>query len=730
MMGADEFLAQYAAALRTYLDNRDEASLVAGYELGRDALVNQISILDIIENHFRLVGGAGGDESMALPFLLQTLATLDVATRGFLDGRKRYEQQRTRAEGLADRDAFRDALVNALQEGFFVADRDGTVVEINDAFTRITGYPAAELPYRWPHPWVVDQSIAGQQLSEVAARGHLQSDMQIRHRDGRLGWAAFSINAVTADPSAFVGTIRDITTDRADAVRDRALVRLATAVGVATTLTEVLDLTLEECRTVIDLHRVVAIQWPSGDGDPDLYAAGEQAPAAWADLDGDVRAALTNASSWPPLTVKQVAAKPGRRTARGMIAVLAGPHHTTLWLEYATSRPVAADDRKLLTAIVGHLSLAVQHVDQFAAARETSLTLQRAMLPSVQPPPGFAVRYEPAVSPLEICGDWYDVLSLGGHRIGVIVGDCVGRGLRAAAVMGQLRSSARALLLTDAQPSRVLDELDAAAALIPGAICTTVFVAVVDTESGTLTFSSAGHPPAVLAAVPTVELLTDAASVPLGVARSGPRANASRSLPTGAALLVYTDGLVERHGEAIDAGIQRAARVLLDAQDSAADTIADTVLRELAPQNGYDDDVAIVVYRHHPPLNIDVAATPERLADVRGRLTGWLGASGVSNAVAADIVLAVNEACTNSVEHAYRDAPRRRIQVHAERVDNEITVRTVDFGTWKAVDPHSRGRGRGLPMMRALSSRVDVQTADTGTIVAMAFILPVSVSRT
>ena len=84
--------------------------------------------------------------SAALHFLLQTLAPLDVATRGFLEGTKRYEEQRARAEDLADRDEFRTALVNSLQEGFFVSEHRGAVIEINDAFTNITGYPAAVCP--------------------------------------------------------------------------------------------------------------------------------------------------------------------------------------------------------------------------------------------------------------------------------------------------------------------------------------------------------------------------------------------------------------------------------------------------------------------------------------------------------------------------------------------------------------------------------------------------------
>lgn len=155
--------------------------------------------------------------------------------------------------------------------------------------------------------------------------------------------------------------------------------------------------------------------------------------------------------------------------------MLSGTGDLALWLELGAPRWLSAEDRLLITVLIGHLSLAMQHVRQFESARETSLTLQRAMLPPIESPPGFVMRYEPAVPPLEIGGDWYDVLSIGDHRIGIVVGDCVGRGLPAAAIMGQLRSSARALLINGAGPAAVLEQLDLAASLIPNAYCTTVF---------------------------------------------------------------------------------------------------------------------------------------------------------------------------------------------------------------------------------------------------------------
>ena len=159
MTEAADFHAEYAAALRAYLAARGEDSLAVGHELGRRALARP----DKHARHHRKplparlrTQDSGSENAVALQFLLQTLAALDVATRGFLDGTRRYEQQRARADDLADRDEFRTALVNSLQEGFFVADRTGAVVEINDAFADITGFGADRVPYTWPHPWMAD----------------------------------------------------------------------------------------------------------------------------------------------------------------------------------------------------------------------------------------------------------------------------------------------------------------------------------------------------------------------------------------------------------------------------------------------------------------------------------------------------------------------------------------------------------------------------------------------
>jgi serine phosphatase RsbU (regulator of sigma subunit)/anti-sigma regulatory factor (Ser/Thr protein kinase) len=496
---------------------------------------------------------------------------------------------------------------------------------------------------------------------------------------------------------------------------------------VAKTVDELLSITLDECRAAIDVQRVIAVSWPGGDGEPTVQMAGDPPESSWRTLDPWLRNTFQEARHQLPLTAKTVDTPENPGKAQGLVAVLSNTGDLALWLELRTPRWVSAEDRLLVTVLIGHLSLAMQHVRQFESARETSLTLQRALLPTVQPPAGFAVCYEPAVLPLEIGGDWYDVLPIGDNRIGIVVGDCVGRGLPAAAVMGQLRSSARALLINGAQPARLLEQLDLAASLIPNAYCTTVFLAILDTETGVLEYSNAGHMPAMVAGPKPANttVVTDAASVPLAVRRTEPRPQASRVLPAGSTLMLYTDGLVERKHESIDIGIARAADVLLATTKLPLHAVPETIVHALAPPSGYDDDVAMVIYRHRPTqLRIESEALAEELAEIRHRLAAWLRAADVPDAQAADIVLVVNEACTNCIEHAYRGHAIGAMLLQAEVTDGQVRTRVTDTGSWKTPAADPGNSGRGLVLMRALSDTMEVHSSPEGTTVGTTFRIP------
>jgi serine phosphatase RsbU (regulator of sigma subunit) len=228
---------------------------------------------------------------------------------------------------------------------------------------------------------------------------------------------------------------------------------------------------------------------------------------------------------------------------------------------------------------------------------EVAVTLQRAVLGPTALPAGFAVHYEPAAGTLEVGGDWYDVVDLPGGRYGVVVGDVVGSGLPAAAVMGQLRSAGRALLLESHSPSQVLTALDRFASLVPGASCSTVFCGVIDPERGVLRYSRAGHvPPVLVDADGTSRLLETAGSLPLAVAGDLRRPEADVDLPAGSTLLLYTDGLVERRGSDLDQGTARATAALADGRHLPPGQLAQLLTDQLL-DDAPDDDVAFLIYR-------------------------------------------------------------------------------------------------------------------------------------
>jgi anti-sigma regulatory factor (Ser/Thr protein kinase) len=180
-----------------------------------------------------------------------------------------------------------------------------------------------------------------------------------------------------------------------------------------------------------------------------------------------------------------------------------------------------------------------------------------------------------------------------------------------------------------------------------------------------------------------------------------------------------------RKHESIDDGIARAADVLVETMKLPLDAVADAMLRELAPAAGYDDDVAMVIYRHQgTPLRIETDATADQLVGVRHRLSSWLGAADVPEELAADIVLVVNEACTNCVEHAYRGHPVGSMLLEAKATDGEILARVTDTGSWKTPAANPGNSGRGLVLMRALSHSMEIDSSPTGTTIDIGFRRP------
>ncbi|WP_351230019.1 SpoIIE family protein phosphatase [Streptomyces sp. NPDC002133] len=234
-----------------------------------------------------------------------------------------------------------------------------------------------------------------------------------------------------------------------------------------------------------------------------------------------------------------------------------------------------------------------------ARERKVALCLQEAMLPNPGPLRHHrtAARYRPAVGALNVCGDWYDLFHLPDDRIAVAVGDVVGQGLSAAGVMGQLRSALSAASRVANGPAQALEALGLYARSIDGAESTTAVTAFIDCTNHTITYSSAGHPPpALLHPDGAVDFLDQATDPPLGARPEHvSRPQAETAFTEGATLVLYTDGLIERRHEDIDAGLARLADSLTRHQGTDPETLADALLTDLIPPAGATDDTALVV---------------------------------------------------------------------------------------------------------------------------------------
>ena len=209
------------------------------------------------------------------------------------------------------------------------------------------------------------------------------------------------------------------------------------------------------------------------------------------------------------------------------------------------------------------------------------------------------MRYRPSSEALRVGGDWYDVADLGEGRLAMAVGDVVGHGLRAAAMMGQLRSALRALIMADIGPAGAMVALDRVARQSDEATACTSVKVVIDPELDLLTYSSAGHlPPLLVRDDGTVDLLDQATGPPLAVterARSRPLGTAK--VRRGDTLVLYTDGLVERRDEDVDVGIRRLGLAVARHRDLDVESLADQLLSELQPSSALHDDIALVVLR-------------------------------------------------------------------------------------------------------------------------------------
>ncbi|MFI0717443.1 SpoIIE family protein phosphatase [Streptomyces sp. NPDC021224] len=372
-----------------------------------------------------------------------------------------------------------------------------------------------------------------------------------------------------------------------------------------------------------------------------------------------------------------------------------------------TCTPVHADDPD--PARRGVLVFAADVTDQVQSAErlreserrihETAVTLQRSLLPQQLEQPDdlrLAATYQPGGTDAAVGGDWYDVITLGAGRTALVIGDVMGRGVRAAAVMGQLRTAVRAYARLDLPPHEVIQLLDGLAAEIDATQIATCVYAVHDPSEGRLAYASAGHLPLLIRHPDgTVERTDEPTGPPLG---TGGWTHSSATVPfgPGCTAVLYTDGLIERRGEDIEDGVTTLMRALAGAT-GAPQVICDRLLRALGVTGQHDDDVAVLVlqYPDHTGLpdgevfrnaSLDLLGGIEAAPRARAFATGVLASWRFPVELRDLGVLAVSELVANSLKHG---TPPMRLRLR--RTDRRLVIEVTDG------DEHLPRRRRAEP---------------------------------
>ncbi|MFD3583907.1 SpoIIE family protein phosphatase [Streptomyces sp. NPDC058683] len=391
------------------------------------------------------------------------------------------------------------------------------------------------------------------------------------------------------------------------------------------------------------------------------------------------------------------------------------------------SEPFGDRDRDLAVELAARAAVCIDNARLYRREHERALILQRSLLPPGDPEASgldIACRYLPGNAATEVGGDWFDVIELPGHRTALVVGDVMGRGLRAAVAMGELRTAVRTLALLDLEPAEVLSALDEIARGLgtPGGVqqatrtarqprdadlsevyLATCVYAVYDSVTRRCTFANAGHLPPVLVEPGEDALMLDVPpGMPLGVGGE-PFEEVEVELPEGALLALYTDGLVESRDHPLDEGLQAFVGALTDPSQPLED-VCDHVLNTLDTHHG-EDDIALLMARVQglPAESVGDWTLPREPRSVgrareyaRGQLLSWDLEPLVDTAE-----LLVSELVTNALRYGEGEIRLRLL------LDRTLVCEVWDSGL---VQPRRRRArdtdegGRGLQLVGLLSA--------------------------
>jgi serine phosphatase RsbU (regulator of sigma subunit)/integral membrane sensor domain MASE1/anti-sigma regulatory factor (Ser/Thr protein kinase) len=368
-------------------------------------------------------------------------------------------------------------------------------------------------------------------------------------------------------------------------------------------------------------------------------------------------------------------------------------------------------------------SLAIDRARVFEREHRIAETLQRSLLPQRLPElPGLevAARYLPAGAGPDVGGDWYDCVPLRDDSVALVMGDVVGRGVTAAALVGKLRNALLAYALDGHPAPEVAARLNRFMFEAGERPMATLLYAVYRPRAHTVEIVSAGHPPPLTRRAGTVSELKVVPSVPLGAFSDTRFESVTVPLERGSMLVLYTDGLVDRRRVRIDEGIGVLASVLA-AADGSADRACEDVVARLVGDGGATDDVAVLILRvpEGAPdrLTLKLPARAESLAMMRRALRRWFSDHAVSSEIGDAALLSSGEAASNAVEHAGTDS----FELDASIRGGVLELEVRDQGHWRP--PRGEGRGRGMHIMEHVAYSVEIRRTDSGTTVRIRHVL-------
>jgi serine phosphatase RsbU (regulator of sigma subunit)/PAS domain-containing protein/anti-sigma regulatory factor (Ser/Thr protein kinase) len=729
-------------------------------------------VVPVFDSHHQVVGlvasgittnKISGAVYRGLPLLLGAVAAaLLLATAGAaLVSRRLLRQTR----GLGPLEMTRmyehhDAVLHAVREGVLIVGGDRRLLLVNDEARRLLDLPAD------PEGRRVTELGLDQEAARLLGSGRAATDEVLL-----VGERLLAVNQRPTDehggPPGWVTTVRDSTelralSGRAEGARERlrllydASGDIGTTLDVQQTASELADVAVPRFADFVTVD--LAEEVPDGDepqtggdawmrrtavsgirGDHPLYPPGFRqvyAPSTpFASGLGSGQAVLERdlhaASSWQ----RQDAGHARLLLDYGIHSLITVPLRArgvllgmvNFW-RADQPEPFEEDDLALAEELAARAAVCIDNARRYTREHSTAVTLQHSLLPHGLPELtalDAAYRYLPAQA--GVGGDWFDVLPLSGARVALVVGDVVGHGLHAAATMGRLRTAVHNFAALDLPPDELLGHLDElvaridqetagsdAEAPVAGATC---LYAVYDPVSGLCTMARAGHlPPALVHPDGTVDFPDLPAGPPLGLGGL-PFETAELTLPEGAALCLYTDGLVEDRDHDIDEGLEALRASLARRHGGDPETTCAGVLADLLPDRPADDVALLVArVRRLAPDRVaewSVPAEASEVGVVRSEVTARLESWGLDE-LAFSTELILSELLTNSIRYASGPITVRLV------LDSTLICEVADGSS---TSPHltyaaaTDEGGRGLFLVAQFADRWGTRYTGTGKVI-------------